>query len=171
MESPDALPPGCVVWRAVRSPASGRRGGRRTPSGITVDKEKKTVTIDCKIAPRKIDDPSFKEIYPDRGHRLLAVPKDPGKGGPEGPRNRGHLRQIKPSEVHKALEEPGPQGRHAGHGRHQKDVPQGPEVNLFLEIPGAGRPAQEGADRRRPWSTRRPRRRAETRSGASPARS
>ena len=35
------------------------------PAGITVDKEKKTVSIDCKIAPRKLADPKFEgKIYP-----------------------------------------------------------------------------------------------------------
>ncbi len=32
--------------------------------GIVVDKAKRTITIDAKVAPRKIDDPRFKEIYP-----------------------------------------------------------------------------------------------------------
>ena len=29
------------------------------PGGLAVDKEKRTITIDCKIAPRKMDDPKF----------------------------------------------------------------------------------------------------------------
>src|SRR5262245_31390607 len=32
--------------------------------GITIDKEKRTIVVPAKIAPRKIDDPKFKEIYP-----------------------------------------------------------------------------------------------------------
>ena len=32
--------------------------------GIVVNKAKRTVTIDARVAPRKIDDPRYKEIYP-----------------------------------------------------------------------------------------------------------
>src|ERR1700679_2173063 len=34
------------------------------PTGVTVDKDKKTIFVDAKIAPRKINDERYKEIYP-----------------------------------------------------------------------------------------------------------
>src|SRR5947199_8116157 len=38
----------------------GLSAEEKTPAGIVVDQEKRTVTIDAKIAPRKINDPRYK---------------------------------------------------------------------------------------------------------------
>src|SRR5438128_12445589 len=44
--------------------------------GIVVDKDKKTVTVDAKIAPRKLDDPKFEgKIYPIEVIACWAYPK------------------------------------------------------------------------------------------------
>src|SRR5260370_12056439 len=43
--------------------------------GIVVDKENRTITVDAKIAPRKIDDPRYKEIYPIEVLACWPVPK------------------------------------------------------------------------------------------------
>src|SRR5436309_8456196 len=68
------------------------------PSGIKVDKDKRTITIDCKVAPRKINDERYKEIYPIEVIGCWEFPKG----------QKAHETvvtfDIKPSEVHKALE-------------------------------------------------------------------
>jgi hypothetical protein len=97
-------------------------------SGVTIDKDKRTVTIDAKIAPRKIDDPRYKEIYPIEVIACWAFPKG----------QKAHETVVtieaKPSTVHKALEslglKPGAPVRVEG------KKPQGPAVNVFLLLPG-----------------------------------
>jgi hypothetical protein len=98
--------------------------------GIAVDKDKKTITIDAKVAPRKIDDPKFKgEVYPVEVVACWPFPKG----------RKAHetvvTTDVKPSDVHKALEELGvkPGKPVAGEGE-----PTGPEVTLWLELPAEG---------------------------------
>jgi hypothetical protein len=96
--------------------------------GIKVDKEKKTITIDAKIAPRKL--PHLKEIYPIEVIACYEHPK--GK--------KAHETVVtidtKPSLVHKALEELGLKPGAPVMGG--KDEPKGPEVKVYIEIPTAG---------------------------------
>src|SRR6476661_9686790 len=67
-------------------------------SDIVVDKEKKTVTIPAKVAPRKINDPRYTEIYPIEAIATAPFPKG----------QKAHETvvtvDVAPSEVHKALE-------------------------------------------------------------------
>src|SRR6516164_8825806 len=65
---------------------------------IVIDKDKRTITIPAKIAPRKIDDPRYKEIYPIEVVACYPFPK--GQKAHE----TGVTIDAKPSEVHKALE-------------------------------------------------------------------
>lgn len=98
--------------------------------GITVDKDKKTVTIDAKVAPRKIDDPQFKgEVYPVEVIACWPFPR--GRKAHETVVST----DVKPSDVHKAMEDLGlkPGKPVSGEGE-----PQGPEVTLWLEIPAEG---------------------------------
>jgi hypothetical protein len=102
--------------------------------GIAVDKDKRTVAIDAKIAPRKIDDPRYKEIYPVEVIACWAFPKG----------QKAHETvvtiDVKPSEVHKALESLGLKPGKPVMGE-SKEPPQGPDVKVSLEVPGAdGRP-------------------------------
>jgi hypothetical protein len=99
--------------------------------GVEVDKEKRTITVDCKIAPRKMEDPKFQgKTWPIEVIACYPYPKG----------QKAHETvvtiDIKPSEVHKALEgfglKPGTPVR-----GEAKEPPQGPEVGLFLEIPDA----------------------------------
>jgi hypothetical protein len=101
---------------------------KEKPGGITIDKTARTVTIDCKVAPRKLE--KYKEIYPIE---VIACYPDP----------RGQKAHetvvtftVKPSEVHKALESLGlkPGKPVLGEGA----APMGPEVLLFLELPVDG---------------------------------
>lgn len=106
--------------------------------GIAVDKDKKIITVDCKIAPRKIDDPAYKEIYPIEVIACWPWHKEAGKGG-----QKAHETVVtfdvstKPSKVHKALEDLGLKPGTPVVGGGKKDIPQGPEVDLFLEFPAA----------------------------------
>ncbi len=99
-------------------------------SAVTVDKEKRTVTIECKIAPRKMEDPKFQGIiYPVEVIACWPYPK-----GQKAHETLVTI-DIKPSEVHKALESLGLKPGKPVMGQ-SKDSPEGPEVNVFLEIPG-----------------------------------
>jgi hypothetical protein len=110
-------------------------GGAEQPAGVVVDKATRTVTVDAKIAPRKMEDPKYQGIiYPIEVIACWPYPKG----------QKAHETvvtiDIKPSEVHKALESLGVKPGTPVMGE-AKDPPQGPEVNLFLEVPGAdGKP-------------------------------
>jgi len=93
---------------------------------IKVDKDKKTITIPAKVAPRKIDDPKFKEIYPIEVVATYPSPKC----------KKSHETvvtfDVKPSDVHKALVGLGLKpGKPA---RSETDKQTGPEVKIFIEV-------------------------------------
>lgn len=99
--------------------------------GVVVDKAKRTITIDCKIAPRKLDDAKYQgKIYPVEVIACWPYPKG----------QKAHETvvtiDVKPSAVHKALESLGLKPGKPVMGE-SKAPPEGPEVNVFLEIPGA----------------------------------
>lgn len=112
-----------VVWLASAAaddpkPAAG---------GVTVDKEKRTVTVAAKVAPRKL--PHLEEKYPVE---LIACwPHPKGK--------KAHETVVtfdaNPSEVHKGLEALGLKAGKPAKGEGAKA--EGPAVNLFVEVPGA----------------------------------
>jgi hypothetical protein len=105
--------------------------GKEGAGGVKVDKEKKTITIDAKIAPRKLDIPELKGmVYPIEVIACFAYPK--GKKAHE----TVVTIEANPSVVHKALEELGLKPGTPVMGG--KDEPKGPEVSVFLEIPTAG---------------------------------
>jgi hypothetical protein len=98
--------------------------------GVTVDQEKRTVTIDAKIAPRKMDDPKFQGvIYPVEVIACWPYPKG----------QKAHETvvtiDIKPSEVHQALEKLGLKPGKPAMGE-SKEPPQGPEVMVYLQFDG-----------------------------------
>jgi hypothetical protein len=105
---------------------SSARGAEASKEGeLTVDKEKRTITIPAKIAPRKIDDPRYKEIYPVEVIATFPFPE--GKKAHE----TVVTYSVKPSVVHKALEELGLKpGKPA---RTETDTPSGPEVKIYIE--------------------------------------
>ena len=100
----------------------------KSAEAIKVDKEKKTVTIACKIAPRKL--PNLSEVYPIEVIASLAAPKG----------QKAHETVVtfdaKPSDIHKALEGLGLKAGKPAKGEGAEAV--GPEVKIFLELPGAG---------------------------------
>ncbi|HJZ94073.1 MAG TPA: YdjY domain-containing protein [Gemmataceae bacterium] len=98
------------------------------PEGIKVDKDKKAVIIDAKVAPRKLE--KYDQIYPVE---VVACWPDP-KG------KKAHETvvtiDVKPSDVHKALESLGLKPGKPAVGEDK--VAEGPEVKVSLEIPDGG---------------------------------
>jgi hypothetical protein len=101
----------------------------KTP-GITIDKDKKAVIIDAKIAPRKINDPKFMDkIYPIEVIATWPYPRG----------QKSHETDIafdaKPRDIHKALESLGLKPGKPVYG-DTTDKASGPELTLILEVPG-----------------------------------
>ena len=97
--------------------------------GVVVDKEKKTVTIDANVAPRALEYLKG-EIYPVEVIACWAHEHSPkGQKAHETVVNF----EVKPSEVHKALESLGlTPGKPAKGG----EIPgTGPDVNVYLDLP------------------------------------
>lgn len=114
------------------------RGAEETIApGVVADKEKRTVVIDAKVAPRKIDHPAYKgEIYPIEVVACWPFLGEPGKGGEKAHETIVTIdTKVKPSTIHKALEELGlkPGTPIAVEGKE----PKGPKVNVYIEVTGA----------------------------------
>jgi len=92
--------------------------------GVKVDKDKGTITIAAKVAPRKV---LQDKIYPIEVIACWAHPK--GKKAHE----TIVTIEANPSAVHKALESLGLKPGRPVMGE-SKDPPQGPEVNLYVEV-------------------------------------
>jgi hypothetical protein len=96
--------------------------------GVTVDKEKRWVVIDAKMAPRKLEYLKG-EIYPIEV--IACWPHPRGKKAHE----TVVTIEAKPSDVHKALESLGLKPGTPVMGESD-NPPQGPEVNVYLEVAG-----------------------------------
>jgi hypothetical protein len=96
--------------------------------GIVVDKENNRVIVDAKIAARKM--PYLTDIYPIE---VIAC------WGPDLKGEKAHEAvvniEVKPSEVHKALEALGLKAGRPAVGESAEA--QGPELKIFLELPSA----------------------------------
>jgi hypothetical protein len=97
------------------------------PGQITVDRSTRTVTIDCTMAPRKL--PNLQEIYP-----LEVVATYPAPRGQKAHETVVTFAGIKPSAVHKALQELGLKPGKPAVGEEGRG--EGAEVRIFLEVPG-----------------------------------
>jgi len=98
-------------------------------SGVVVDKDKRTVTIDAKVAPRKINDPKYMNIiYPVEVIACWAYPKG----------QKAHETVVtieaKPGEVHKALESLGLKPGKPVVGEVKAGA-EGPALNVYIEVP------------------------------------
>jgi hypothetical protein len=103
----------------------------KTP-GLTVDKDKRTITIDAKVAPRKLE--AFNDVYPIEVIACWPYRKEPPTKAHETVVTFDY--ETKPSMVHKALEDLGLKpGKPVKGG---EDVPEGPEVKIFLEFEADG---------------------------------
>jgi len=117
-----------IVLSLTISQQSRSFAGKDDPkSGVKVDKAKKTVSIDAKIAPRKLEYLKG-EIYPIEVIACWPHPK--GKKAHETIVTIDAM----PSAVHKALEELGLKAGTPIMGAG-KDHAKGPDVNIFLEVP------------------------------------
>src|SRR5688572_115943 len=98
------------------------------PPGIKIDQEKKAVIIDAKVAPRKLA--RFDQVYPIE---VVACWPDPkGKKAHE----TAVTIDVKPSDVHKALESIGLKPGKPARGENAEAA--GPEVKVSLEVPDGG---------------------------------
>jgi hypothetical protein len=115
----------------------GRSAAEEKKAGVVVNKDKKTVTIDAKVAPRKLEHLKG-EVYPIELIACWAHPK--GKKAHE----TVVTIEADPSEVHKGLEQLGLKPGKPARGEAPKEgdpAPkgEGPEVNVYIEVPdGAG---------------------------------
>jgi hypothetical protein len=121
---PKLLVPGLLLVALCALP---RTDAGKDAGGVTVDKAKRTVTIDAKVAPRKLE--HLDKVYP-----LEVIACWPH---PKGKKAHETIVTIdaKPSAVHKGLEEVGlkPGRPVMGEGKAQ-----GPEVKVYLEVPEPG---------------------------------
>ncbi len=100
--------------------------------GIAIDKDKKSVAIDARIAPRKL--PMLDQIYPIEVIACWAHDRKEGKG------QKAHETvvtiDVLPSDVHKALESVGLKPGKPVKGGEEQCV--GPDINVFIEFKGDG---------------------------------
>jgi hypothetical protein len=115
---------------ALFAPPALSGGGKDEPAGIKVDKEKRTVIIDAKIAPRKLEYLKG-EIYPIEVIACWPHPK--GKKAHE----TVVTIDVMPSAIHKALVDVGLKPGTPVMGENEKP-PQGPEVKVYIEVPDVG---------------------------------
>jgi hypothetical protein len=99
------------------------------PEGLKVDKEKKSVTIDAKVAPRKL--PKLDQIYPIEVIACWPTPK-----GLKAHETIVTI-DVNPSDVHKALESLGLKPGKPVKGS-ETEVGTGPDVNIFIELLSEG---------------------------------
>jgi hypothetical protein len=116
-----ALIVGVFLVVGSQIPSQEKKAG--TP-GIVVDKDARTVTIDAKVAPRKLA--NLDKIYPLEVIACWPAPK--GKKAHE----TIVTIEAKPSDVHKALES---LGLKAGKPIMGQGEPQGPAVLVYFVIP------------------------------------
>src|SRR5919108_1020212 len=106
---------------AVLLPLPVRSEETKAQAGIVVDKEKRTITIDAKVAPRKL--PNLDREYPIEVVACWPAPKG----------RKAHETivtiEVKPSEVHKAVESLGLKPGTPVEGQSETAA-QGPEVNV-----------------------------------------
>lgn len=107
--------------------------GQEKQAAVAVDKEKKAVTIDATIAPRKLA--HLAEIYPIE---LIA-----GWAHPKGKKAHETVVTIdaNPSDVHKALVDVGLKPGKPAKGENA--VAAGPDVNVFIAVPVGDGPAKK----------------------------
>lgn len=97
---------------------------------LKIDKEKKTISVPAQVAVRKL--PDLAEIYP------LEVICTFAKG--EKKHETIVTSEVKPSEIHKALESLGLKPGKPAKGEDARA--EGPETEIFLEIPKTGAPPE-----------------------------
>jgi hypothetical protein len=94
---------------------------------LVVDKTAQTITIPAKVAPRKL--PNLAEIYPIEVVACFSAPK-----GKKAHETVFVIDDVKPSEVHQALESLGLKPGSPAIGE-EKGPASGPALNVFVDLP------------------------------------
>jgi hypothetical protein len=130
---------GLLIGLLALAPAWSSSGDKAAgdKTGVVVDKAKRTITIDAKIAPRKLEHLKG-EIYPIEVIACWPHPK--GKKAHE----TVVTIEAKPSDVHKALVGLGLKPGTPRMG-DTKEEPQGPECKIYLDLP-----SEDGGTKRIP---------------------
>ena len=101
---------------------------RPIPASIVVDKEKRTVSIPCYVAARKLD--YLSEVYP-----IEVIATYPHPLGRKAHETVVTFKDIKPSDVHLALLS---LGLKPGRPTQGDGKPAGPLLRVYLEMPESG---------------------------------
>jgi hypothetical protein len=105
----------------------------KIPASVVIDRGKRTVTLPCAVAPRKL--PHLDQVYPIEVIACYPAPK-----GQKAHETVVTFADIKPSHVQRALEQLGLKPGRPARGEGAKA--EGPEVKIYLELPGPGGAAQ-----------------------------
>jgi hypothetical protein len=100
---------------------------KERPGALTVDRAQRTVSIECAVAPRKL--PQLAEVYP-----IEVIACYPAPRGQKAHETVVTFTGVRPSSVHKALEQLGLKPGKPAVGKGKK--PEGPELRIFLEFTG-----------------------------------
>jgi hypothetical protein len=107
-----------------RAPAPAPADDPRDPKALTVDKKARTISIACAIALRKL--PNLDQRYP-----IEVVATYPAPRGLKAHETIVSFKGVKPSDIHKALEELGLKPGKPAYGENGEA--EGPEVRVFIE--------------------------------------
>ena len=112
----------------------------KLPPGIKLDKDKKTVTVDAKVAPRKL--PHLDQSYPIEVIACWGYIKDAKPGDKNGKKSHETIVTIDvmPSEVFAAMEQLGLKPGKPAVGEDAKA--EGPDVNIYIDVPQGDGPAK-----------------------------
>jgi hypothetical protein len=129
---------GVEVWKLEAPTVQlGVPEKRPIPTALKIDRKAKTVSIPCKIAPRKL--PQLNAVYP-----IEVIATFPTPDGQKAHETVVTIaKELHPSDVHAALVQLGlkPGKPASGEG----SVAEGPALKIFLEVPG-----RDGKPRRIP---------------------
>jgi hypothetical protein len=137
--------PAPVPGAGTAPPAGTTEGGRPwlvppgkggAGSGLVVNRERRTIMVPCAIAPRKL--PNLAAVYPIEVAATYPAPR-----GQKAHETVVVFENVRPSDVHKALEGLGLKAGAPARGEEGKA--SGPELQLFLEYKDS-----QGRDQRIP---------------------
>ncbi|HXG09881.1 MAG TPA: YdjY domain-containing protein [Gemmataceae bacterium] len=109
------------------SPSRPALAPEKLPAALVIDRERRTITIPCAVAPRKL--PHLREIYP-----IEVVACYPAPQGQKAHETIVTFTEIKPSHVHQALVQLGLKPGQPAKGEGARA--EGPEVRVYLELSG-----------------------------------
>ena len=129
-----------LLGLALSVGGSARAAEPKLPDAIKVDQEKKTVTIDAKVAPRKL--PHLDQSYPIEVIACWGYIKDAKPGDKNGKKSHETIVtfDVMPSEVAAAMEMLSLKPGKPAVGEDAKA--EGPEVNIYIDVPQGDGPAK-----------------------------